>query len=72
MDIKISPSTLKGKVKIPASKSYVHRMLICAALSSGISEIKDISFSKDISATISSLTELGADFETYKNTVAVK
>ena len=66
MDIKISPSTLKGKVKIPASKSYVHRMLICAALSSGISEIKDISFSKDISATISSLTELGADFETYK------
>ena len=72
MDIKISPSTLKGKVKIPASKSYVHRMLICAALSSGISEIKDISFSKDISATISSLTELGADFETYKNTVAVR
>lgn len=72
MDIKISPSTLKGKVKIPASKSYVHRMLICAALSNGISEIKDISFSKDISATISSLTELGADFETYKNTVAVR
>ena len=30
MDIKIVPSTLKGDIKIPSSKSVTHRMLISA------------------------------------------
>ena len=68
MDIKITPSLLKGTVNIPSSKSVAHRALICASLagSSGISEnmsvLEGISFSKDIDATISAMTALGAEF----------
>ena len=62
MDIKIEPSVLSGSVKIPSSKSYAHRLLICAGLSRGKSVIKGISHSKDIDATIASMTALGAEF----------
>lgn len=64
MDIKIQPSHLSGKVQIPSSKSYAHRALICAALADGVSEIEGISFSKDIEATISAMTALGAEIST--------
>lgn len=67
MDIKISPSQLKGKVSIPSSKSYAHRALICAALSDGVSELNGISFSKDIEATISAMRALGAEIITDNN-----
>ncbi|MDE6776779.1 MAG: 3-phosphoshikimate 1-carboxyvinyltransferase, partial [Oscillospiraceae bacterium] len=53
MNIEIQPGKLVGTVKIPSSKSMAHRMLICAALSKGISQIEGINFSKDIHATIS-------------------
>lgn len=62
MDIKITPSHLKGKVDIPSSKSVAHRMLICAALSEEQSAITGISYSKDIDATINAMSELGAGF----------
>ncbi len=72
MDIKIQPSLLKGTVKIPSSKSYSHRMLICAGLSSGKSVIKGISFSKDIDATISAMNALGAKIEINGDTATVQ
>lgn len=72
MDIKITPAKLKGKVNIPSSKSMTHRMLICAALSKGISVISNISFSKDIFATIDALKALGADISIDNHTVTVK
>ena len=72
MNIKITPSKLKGKVNIPSSKSMTHRMLICAALSEGTSNITNISFSKDIYATIDALTALGAETTITGNTVTVK
>lgn len=62
MDIKITPSLLKGNVDIPSSKSVAHRMLICAALSDGESVISGISGSKDIEATVNAMTALGAGF----------
>ncbi|MDE5946137.1 MAG: 3-phosphoshikimate 1-carboxyvinyltransferase [Oscillospiraceae bacterium] len=71
MNLKIEPSVLKGKVKIPSSKSYAHRMLICAGLSNGKSVIKGINFSKDIEATISAMKSLGADFEINDNEITV-
>ena len=46
-------------------------MLICAALSKGVSEISGISFSKDIEATISVMKALGAGFEIHDDTVIV-
>lgn len=72
MDIKIQPSKLEGTVKIPSSKSYSHRMLICAGLSDGKSVVSGITFSKDIYATISSMTALGAEFEINGDTVTVQ
>lgn len=60
MDIIISPSQLSGEVEIPASKSIAHRLLIAAALADGETVIHKISRSKDIEATASALTALGA------------
>ena len=63
MDITITPAKLCGKVKIPSSKSISHRALICAALAEGKSTVKNISMSDDISATMDTLSALGAHFE---------
>ncbi len=72
MDIKITPKKLSGTVNIPSSKSMTHRMLICAALSDGISEISNITFSKDIYATINALESSGAKIKIDGNTVTVQ
>ncbi len=72
MDIKISPSVLRGNLSIPASKSCAHRAVICAALADGISTLSGITMSKDIEATISSMTALGASFEINGDIVTVK
>lgn len=71
MNIQIQPHKLMGTVRIPSSKSIAHRMLICAALSKGISHISDISFSKDIEATISVLRSFGAEIECFEDSVTV-
>ncbi len=71
MDIRITPSKLNGTVSVPSSKSITHRMLICAGLADGISVIENISFSKDIYATINAMKALGAEFEINKGSVTV-
>lgn len=72
MDIKITPSKLKGTVNIPSSKSMTHRMLICAALAKGSSVITNLTFSKDIYATIDALKAMGAEITLCGDTVRVK
>ena len=48
MKVKITPSTVSGKVSIPASKSMAHRAIICASLSDGESVVSNVTNSKDI------------------------
>ena len=72
MDIKIVPSTLKGDIKIPSSKSVTHRMLISAGLSDGVSHISGVSLSVDIKATISALTAIGASFRIDGDEITVR
>lgn len=72
MDIRISPSVLKGNLSIPASKSCAHRAVICAALANGTSVLSGVTMSKDIEATISAMSALGAEFEINGDTVKVK
>lgn len=72
MDIEITPSKLRGEVDIPSSKSMTHRMLICAALAHGKSVISNVSFSKDIYATIDALKAMGAEIKTGDRQVTVK
>ncbi len=71
MNVKITPHTLYGNLNIPASKSIAHRLLICAALAKGTSVINDVTFSKDIYATINALKSMGATISYNNSTVTV-
>ncbi|MFT5873268.1 MAG: 3-phosphoshikimate 1-carboxyvinyltransferase [Clostridium sp.] len=55
----IQPLSLKGKVKIPPSKSLSHRAVIAAGLSNGECTIDNISMSQDIIATCEIMEKLG-------------
>ncbi len=73
MDIRIYPGKLSGTVRVPPSKSVAHRALICASLAEGKSEIRGISGSKDMEATIGCMTALGASVRrTAPETVEVE
>lgn len=61
--LKIYSRPLEGRVKVPASKSIGHRVMICAALASGESIIEDLQMSRDLEATMEALKNLGANFE---------
>ena len=61
--MKISPSTAKGVMMAPPSKSMAHRHLICGALANGKSVINNIDLSEDIKATLSCIKQLGASAE---------
>jgi len=50
----------KGVVTPPASKSALHRAVICASLASGESVIKNAAMSQDIEATAKCMESLGA------------
>lgn len=61
--VKIKPSKLKGRLKIPPSKSLCHRAVISASLSLGTSHLDNIIFSDDIIATSQAMSKLGAEIE---------
>ncbi len=60
MTVQLIPSHLTGSLSVPASKSTLHRALICAALAAGTSRITKVTFSQDVDATIRCLEKLGA------------
>ena len=72
LDITIQPGLLKGKVKIPPSKSIAHRAIICAALANGVSTIENIELSDDILVTIKAMAALGACIKFQENVLKVK
>ncbi len=61
MIAKISKSKLKGSLAAVPSKSFLHRMLICAALAEGESRIGNFIKSEDILASIDCIKSLGAE-----------
>ncbi len=69
--MKILPSKIKGEIDIIASKSYAHRLLICAALSDRPTRIKISSINDDIKATIKALSAFGTKVEIDKSTITV-
>ena len=72
MDMLLKPSVLKGDINIPASKSCVHRAVICASLAKGISKLSGVTMSKDIQATINAMSALGAEFDIQGEEITVK
>ena len=66
MKLSVKPGMRFGSVTIPSSKSYAHRLLICAALAQTESTVICDGISKDIDATIKCLNALGAEI-TFKS-----
>lgn len=71
MKRKIYKGVARGKVKAPPSKSYAHRLLICAALANGESKISGVSQSVDMQATLECIGALGAEFTKTGDSVSV-
>ncbi|MBR3474856.1 MAG: 3-phosphoshikimate 1-carboxyvinyltransferase [Oscillospiraceae bacterium] len=63
MKLLIPRGPRSGSVRIPASKSRAHRLLICAALSREETLLRCEGFSRDIEATVRCLQALGAEIE---------
>lgn len=55
------PFKLSGSICAPPSKSFAHRMMICAALAKGKSTVSGIAESEDMLATLDCIRALGAD-----------
>ncbi|MCQ2519593.1 MAG: 3-phosphoshikimate 1-carboxyvinyltransferase [Lachnospiraceae bacterium] len=69
MEYTINPGIRSGKVRIPSSKSYAHRLLICSALSGEKTDIDCYGISKDITATADCMRALGADISIGDNNI---
>lgn len=71
MRVRFSPSSLRGRLTIPPSKSLSHRAILCAALAQGESRIDNVIFSKDILATLDAVRALGASCRVERDSVVV-
>ena len=71
MNVVITPSPLSGAVRVPASKSAAHRLLIAAALADGPTRISISAMNRDIEATAACLRALGAGIEAEGGTLVV-
>ena len=60
MTVTVQPGARWGRVRVPASKSQAHRLLLCAALGEGETELLCGGLSADIRATVECLRALGA------------
>lgn len=65
------PSSLKGIIKAPPSKSMAHRYLIGSALSGKKCVLSGVDYSEDILASIDCLKSLGAEIMTENDVVTV-
>lgn len=71
MTITVPPGARSGCVRVPASKSQAHRLLICAALGHSPVRLLLDGLSKDIEATVSCLRALGAKIEVSETCLLV-
>lgn len=63
MDITIYPKKLSGVITAPPSKSYAHRLLICAAFADSPTTLICPQINADMEATVKCLQVLGADIK---------
>lgn len=71
MRLKVSPSTVAGKISAPPSKSYTHRALILASLADGETVIENYLSSDDTLHTINACRALGVDIQVEDGTVRI-
>ncbi len=71
MKVRIYPSVLKGQIQAIPSKSIAHRLLICAAMSEGLTRVRCNTSSEDIDATVACLRAMGSNIVRIGNTYLV-
>lgn len=71
MEMRCTPAILSGKIKAISSKSDAHRVLICSALSDEPTKINCNVLSKDITATVDCLKNMGADISINDGVIIV-
>ena len=71
MDKVVLPGERHGVVRIPSSKSVVHRLLVCAALGGSATKVHLNGFSRDILATADCLQALGAAYKKEENSITI-
>ncbi|MBQ4564636.1 MAG: 3-phosphoshikimate 1-carboxyvinyltransferase [Lachnospiraceae bacterium] len=71
MRVTITPGKLTGKIDAVSSKSYLHRMLLCAAMSDRETVIRLNCRSKDVDATIRCVEAMGATVSVQEGSLTV-
>lgn len=72
MKLTIIPSSPKGTLIAPPSKSDAHRILICAGLADGESTVENVALSQDIKATLNCLEAIGCKIDINGSTVKIR
>ena len=72
MTIEITPSTVKGQVQAPASKSVAQRAIAIASLATGTSEIFYVGKSDDVQSAIKVCKAFGAEIEEKGEKLIIK
>lgn len=63
MKVKVTPNLIDGEILANPSKSYAHRVILCASLAKGKSTIDNLVLCDDVRATIDIVQKLGAKVE---------
>ena len=71
MNIICIPAEISGKIKAISSKSDAHRLLICGALADAPTKVHCNVMSKDISATVDGLKNMGAEIKVDGDIITV-
>lgn len=72
MNIVVNYSKCNGEVKIPASKSDLHRAIFAASLAKGTSVIRNVTLSNDVNATMNAFRTLGAKITHKDDTLIIE
>ena len=72
MDLRIFPGKLAGPTAAIPSKSQAHRLLICAALADGPTQLHCAQSNRDLDATAACLNALGAEVRATENGFSVR
>lgn len=72
MKVEIRPGSARGTVAAPPSKSYAHRLMLCAALAQGNSTVRGVSRSEDMGATLDCISSLGARYRLDGDVLTVR
>jgi len=67
MKVEVFPSKVSGSIQPPASKSFLHRAIICACLAKGHSTINNIILSDDVMATVQAFRSMGVSITVNDN-----